>query len=170
MHARRTLVVLALVALALCTPGAAVAAQTYNDTISGYEYYATSTDGKFAGNASGALPGYWKTDVQHTALCVSCPSTATITGGSFSLATTLNGSSTLVTGKLTGGTVKVTDVGADCSNQTFDVEGVLGSVGPWYSGTGTGTFSAVLTHHRHWLFGSCITYSASVEGAISSTF
>jgi hypothetical protein len=64
----------------------AAAATTYTDTISGYEYYATSTDGKFAGTASGPLPGSWVADVQHTPLCLSCATTATITGGSFSLA------------------------------------------------------------------------------------
>jgi hypothetical protein len=96
--------------------------------------------------------------------------TATITGGSFSLATSLDGASTLVTGKFTGGTVQVKNVGTTCSDQTFAVDGVLGSVGPWYSGTGSGSFSVMLTHYRRLLFGSCITYSASVSGTISLTF
>ena len=62
---------------------AAFAAQSYTDTVSGHEYYATSTDGKFAGTATGSLPGTWNADVQHTTLCISCSTTATITGGSF---------------------------------------------------------------------------------------
>lgn len=156
--------------LAFAVATSAAGAQTYTSTISGYEYYATSTDGKFAGDASGLLAGYWNTDVQHTPLCISCMPTATITGGSFSLATTLDGASTLVTGKFTGGTVQVKNVGTNCSDQTFAVDGVLGSLGPWYSGTGSGSFSVMLTHYRRLLFGSCITYSASVSGTISLTF
>jgi hypothetical protein len=170
MRLRRTLLVFALALVALCTSATAAAAQTYNDTITGREYFATSTDGKFAGRASGSLPGYWNADVQHTALCLSCTPTATITGGSFVVATILDGSYALVTGDFTGGTVQATDVGAGCTNQTFDVNGVLGNVGPWYSGSGSGTFSATLTHYRRLVFGSCITYGASVAGTISLTF
>jgi hypothetical protein len=170
MQLRNTAIILALGALVLCVPASAVAAQTYNDTIGGYEYFATSTDGRFAGTASGALSGYWNTDVQHTTLCGTCTPTATISGGSFSLATTLDGSYTLITGKFTGGSVNVTNPGANCTKQTFAVDGVIGSVGTWYSGSGLGTFSATLTHYRHWLFGSCITYFASIDGSISLTF
>ena len=169
MHLYRTLLVLALAVLALSVPATAGAAQTYNDTISGHEYFATSTDGKFAGTASGALPGYWNTDVQHTPLCLSCTPTATITGGSVELATTLDGSLALVTGDFTGGAVQVTNVGADCTNQTFSVDGFLGSVGPWYRGNGSGSFSVTLTHYRRRIFGSCITYAASVAGTLSLT-
>ena len=170
MHLRRMLVGLALAAFALVAPTSAVATATYVDTISGHEYYATSTDGKFAGRASGALPGYWNAHVQHTALCLSCGTTASITGGSFSLATTLNSTYTLVTGTFTGGTVQVSDPGLGCKNQVFAVNGMLGSVGPWYSGSGSGSFSATLTHYRYSLFGSCVTYSASVAGTVSLTF
>ena len=169
MHLYRTLLVLALAVLALSLPATVGAAQTYNDTISGHEYFATSTDGKFAGTASGALPGYWNADVQHTPLCLSCTPTATITGGSVELATTLDGSLTLVTGDFTGGAVQVTNVGADCTNQTFSVDGFLGSVGPWYRGNGSGSFSVTLTHYRRRIFGSCITYAASVAGTLSLT-
>ena len=170
MHVRKTLLALALGVVALCASAPALAAHTYNDTISGYEYYFTSTDGRFAGTASGALPGSWNADVQHTPLCSSCTPTATITGGTFSLATVLQGSPALVTGKFTGGFVQVTNRGANCSNQTFDVEGILGHVGRWYRGSGTGTFSALLTHYRHRLFGVCSTYAASVTGRLSLTF
>jgi hypothetical protein len=170
MFPRKTLLALALAVVALCASASALAAHTYSDSISGYEYYFTSTEGRFAGTASGALPGSWNADVRHTPLCSSCTPTATITGGSFSLATTLNGSFALVTGRFTGGAVQVTNRGANCTNQTFDVEGILRNVGRWYSGTGTGTFSAILTHYRHRVFGICITYAASVRGAISLTF
>jgi hypothetical protein len=166
----RTITLIGASMLALATPVGALAAQTYNDTISGHEYYYTSTDGRFAGTASGALPGDWNADVQHTKLCLSCTPTATITGGSFSLATTLGGIPTLVTGKFTGGTVQVINKGANCTNQTFAVDGILGSVGPWYSGHGSGTFAATLTHYRTSILGSCVTYGASVRGTIDLTF
>lgn len=166
----RTITLIGIAALALAVPAGVLAAQIYSDTISGYEYYATSTDGKFAGAASGALPGDWNADVQHTKLCLSCTPTATITGGSVSLAATLGGVPTLVTGKFTGGTVEVVNRGANCTNQTFSVNGILGSVGPWYRGHGSGTFTVTLTHYRASIFGSCITYGASVTGTISLAF
>ena len=166
MNPRRLVVLLAALVL-LAAPATAAAAQTYSDTISGYEYAFTSTDGKFAGTASGALPGTWKTDVQHTPLCLSCTPTARITGGSFSLATVHNGLPALVSGAFVGGTVQVTNVGANCSNQTFAVNGILGHVGWWSSGSGSGVFRATLTHYRHSILGKCITYGASVRGTLS---
>jgi hypothetical protein len=102
----RTITLLGIAVLALAAPASALATQTYSDTISGYEYYATSTDGKFAGTASGALLGDWNADVQHRKLCLSCTPTARITGGSFALATTLSSISTLITGSFTGGTIR----------------------------------------------------------------
>jgi hypothetical protein len=169
MHLR-TVTLIAIAALALAAPAEAFAAQTYTDTISGHEYYFTSTDGKFAGSASGALPGDWNADVQHTKLCLSCTPTARITGGSFALATTLNRVPTLISGSFRGGTIQVTNRGAGCTNQTFAVNGILADVGPWYSGHGTGTFSATLTHYRTPILGSCVTYGASVTGTIILNF
>src|SRR5512133_3595548 len=166
----RTITLTGVAMLALAAPASALAAQTYSDTISGHEYYYTSTDGKFAGTASGALPGDWNANVQHTKLCLSCTPTATVTGGNFSVATTLGGIPTLVTGKFTGGTVQVINRGANCTNQTFAVNGILGNVGPWYSGHGSGTFTATLTHYRTSILGSCVTYGASAKGIISLTF
>jgi hypothetical protein len=166
----RAFLIAALAAVALCLPAAARAAQTSSDTISGYEYYATSTDGKFAGTAAGALPGAWNADVHHTALCLICTPTATITGGSFLLTTVLNRVPTLITGSFTGGTVQVINKGANCTNQTFAVDGILGDVGTWYSGDGTGSFDVTLTHYRRTIFGSCVTYGASVAGTLTLTF
>jgi hypothetical protein len=166
----RMLLVVALAALALCAPVGALAAQTYNDTISGIEYFATSTEGRFAGTAAGALPGNWNADVQHTPLCLSCTPTATITGGSVLLATVLGSSPTVITGTFTGGSVQVLNAGANCTNQTFAVNGALGSVGPWFGGSGSGTFTATLTHYRYSIFGRCITYSASVAGTLTLSF
>jgi hypothetical protein len=161
------IVTVTALAAAIIAPTAATAASSYTDTISGYEYYATSTDGKFAGNASGALPGSWNADVQHTALCISCTTTATITGGSVQLTTTLNSIPTLITGSFSDGTVQVINPGAGCTKQTFAVNGNLENVGPWSTGTGTGAFTAVLTHYRHSVFGYCVTYGASVTGTLT---
>lgn len=169
MSPRRSIILLAAALAFLVTPAAAAAAQTYGDTISGYEYAFTSTDGKFAGIASGALPGSWNADVRHTQLCLSCTPTATITGGSFSLATRHNGLPALASGAFVGGRVQVTNVGANCSNQTFAINGILGRVGWWSSGSGSGTFRATLTHYRHSVLGRCVTYGASVRGALSLT-
>ena len=169
MNPHRLIILLVAALALLVAPATAAAAQTYSDTISGYEYAFTSTDGKFAGTASGALPGSWNADVQHTPLCLSCTTTATITGGSFSLATTHNGFPALVSGAFVGGTVQVTNAGSKCSNQTFAINGMLGNVGWWSSGNGSGTFTATLTHYRHSVFGSCVTYGASVRGTLSLT-
>lgn len=169
MNPQRLIILLAAaLALLVATPSA-VAAQSYSDTISGYEYAFTSTDGKFAGNASGSLPGAWNADVQHTKLCLSCTPTATITGGSFSLATTHNGAPAVVSGAFVGGTVQVTNRGAGCTNQTFVVHGILGHVGWWTRGSGSGTFNVTLTHYRHSIFGRCVSYSASVRGTLALT-
>jgi hypothetical protein len=167
MNLRRLIILLAAALSLLAVPATAAAAQTYSDTISGYEYAFTSTDGKFAGTASGALPGTWNADVRHTALCLSCTPTAAITGGSFSLVTAHNGLPALVSGAFVGGTVQVTNAGAGCTDQTFAVNGLLGHVGWWSAGSGTGTFRVTLTHYRHSIFGSCVTYGASVRGTLS---
>jgi hypothetical protein len=166
MNVCRSLAFVFVIGISLWTAATATAAQTYNDRISGYEYAFTSTEGRFAGSASGALPGFWETDVRHTPLCLSCTPTATITGGSFSLAT----GSGVVSGTFTGGTVQVINPGANCTNQTFAVKGPLGAIGRGSAGSGTGLFSATLTHFRHRIFGSCVSYAASVNGTLSLTF
>jgi hypothetical protein len=148
-------------------PATAVPASSRSDAISGYEYWATSADGRFAGTASGALPGGWRVDVRHTALCLRCAPTATITGGRFSLLTVIHKIPRLVTGSFTGGAVQVVNRGARCTNQTFTINGILGKIASWSGGSGNGTFAVTLTHYRHSAFGSCITYGASVDGTLS---
>jgi len=169
MNLQRLIILLAAALGLLVAAPSAVAATTYTDTVSGYEYAFTSTDGKFAGNASGSLPGAWNADVQHTKLCLSCTPTATITGGSFSLATTHISVPAVVSGDFVGGTVQVTNRGAGCTNQTFRINGILGNVGWWAAGSGSGTFNVTLTHYRHSIFGRCVSYAASVRGTLSLT-
>ena len=153
--------VLAAAAL-LISPAAAIAA-TSSDSVSGFEYAATSTQGRFVGIASGALPGAWSVTVDHTPLGTS----ATITGGDFHLATQLDGTLTAVTGGFTGGTVTQLSGFTGCVNQRYTVKGVLRDVGFGSVRRGTGTFAATLTHHRTKMFGHCVTYAATVSGSLS---
>jgi hypothetical protein len=161
----------AVVALvALLGPAAGTVSAASSSTLSGYEYAFTSTDGKFAGTAGGALRGPWQAEVRHTALCLSCTPTAKIDGGAFKLASIHNGRPAVATGAFVGGTIRVTNPGANCSNQTFAVDGVLAGVGWGSGGKGSGTLAVTLTHYRHRLAGKCVTYGAAVRGALSLSF
>jgi hypothetical protein len=155
------------VAVALAAiPQVALAATTYNDTIVGREFFATTTVGGFAGTATGDLPGSWLAIVEHTPLST----TATITGGDFALATEFSGQPATIIGTFSGGTVTQTGGLTGCQNQTYAVHGTLENVGPNGDGTGTGTFDAVLTHLRTTFLGRCVTYGARVTGTVSLTF
>jgi hypothetical protein len=155
--------VLAAASVLFISPASAIAATTSSDSISGYEYAATSVQGRFVGIASGALPGAWSVTVDHTPLGTS----AAITGGDFHLATRLDGTLTAVTGDFTAGTVRQLSGFTGCVNQRYAVNGVLGDVGPGAARRGTGTLNATLTHYRTNIFGQCVTYSASVSGSLS---
>lgn len=155
--------VLAAAAALFISPASAIAATTSSDSISGYEYAATSTQGHFAGIASGALPGAWSVTVEHTPLGTS----ATITGGDFHLATHLAGTLTVVSGDFTAGTVTQLSGFTGCANERYAVNGVLADVGSGSAGSGSGTFAATLTHYRTNVLGYCVTYSASVSGSLS---
>jgi hypothetical protein len=134
------------------------ASTTYNDWIRGAEYSATSTEGKFAGYASGDLLGYWNAVVDHTPL----GSAATITGGSFSL-----DGLTDADGTFTGGSVTLNNPSSGCVNQSYAVQASLGSVSVGAATGGTGTFNGTLVHYRQWVFGRCVTYSATIRGSLS---
>ncbi len=161
------LVILTAAVLLVLSPAVASAAVTYSDSVSGYEVYATSTEGTFVGQATGALPGYWATTVVHTPLSPD----AVVTGGDFSVATTLNGTPTLVGGDVTGGSVIRQNPGdTGCVNQYYGVDLVLGGVGPGGSGSGSGTFGGTLVHRRTFVLGRCITYAATINGSLTVTF
>lgn len=152
------------------TPLTAMAATTYNDSATGLEVYATSTEGRFAGQAGGDLPGYWYADVVHTPLSGS-PATATIDGGVFDLDTNLHNQSILVSGQFTGGSVVQTGGISGCTNQTYAVNGTLSSVGVYgRPAHGTGTFAATLTHYRISIGGYCVIYAASIGGDVTLQF
>lgn len=143
------------------------AATTYTDTIYGAEYAATPTVGSFAGAASGDLPGTFDVQVVHTVLS----GTATITGGTFTLYTIIGGTYAVVGGSFTGGSVIQTDKKTHgCRDQHYAVNGTLANVGVGGTGTGTGLFAATLTHYRTRIAGDCVTYFATISGAVSLTF
>jgi len=156
---------LAALAAVIMGPGSVAAAATYPDSVSGYEYAATSTQGRFAGAAPGALPGVWSATVDHTPL----GTVATITGGDVYLATYRNGVPTVVTGHFTGGTVRQLSGFTGCADQRYAVNGKVGDVGVGSAGTGTGTFAGTLTHHRTKIFGYCVIYSATITGSLTLT-
>ena len=154
-------------AVALATPGVATAATTYTDSVYGFEYSATSTQGKFTGTAYGALPGAWAATVNHEVLN---PSGA-VTGGDMSLATALTGTPTLVDGDVTGGAVTRNNLGSTgCVNQYYGVYLTLGNVTANGAGNWWGSFGGTLTHHRRSVFGTCVTYSATINGTLTVSF
>jgi hypothetical protein len=143
---------------------AATISETY--AIRGFEYFATSTQGRFAGTASGSSgdSATWNAVVNHTPLTT----TATITGGYADVATS---NLVHVHGVFSGGSATQTSGFEGCTNQTYDVVGTLKKVTRSDSHRkGTGSFSATLTHYRASVFGTCIVYSAGVEGAITLSF
>jgi hypothetical protein len=68
--------IVAAAAALFISPAVAMAAATSADSISGFEYAATSAQGRFVGIASGALPGAWSVTVDHTPLRTMPPSLA----------------------------------------------------------------------------------------------
>lgn len=141
----------------------AAAPPTYQDTVSGVEYSATPTEGKFAGYAAGMLPGLWNADVVHDQLTNS--QVAISRGGSFTVASTQT-----VRGTFTGGTITPTPGQTGCT-QTFQVVGYLGDVGPVGGRQhGTGTFTATLTHYGFPTGSGCFTYAATVSGTVDLRF
>jgi hypothetical protein len=151
----------------LALPSTAAAA-TVSDSyaISGYEYYATSAQGRFAGTATGSSGDLatWRAIVDHTPLTT----TASITGGSATLATS---NLVVIDGTFTGGSVTLSYQAHGCGIQRYAVVGSLGDVTRSdASTTGSGTFTATLTHYRTRVLGRCIVYSASVAGTIGLDF
>ena len=148
----------------------AAASSTYTEWINGSELpNATSTEGQFVGEATGSFAGAWYIDVKHQPLWYS---TVYITGGSFRLNTVINNWPAAITGSFVpySGTVKQISGFTGCTNQRYTVNGRMTNVGNG-GGSGTGSFSATLTHYRTnvWFVG-CVVYAASVSGTVSLTF
>jgi hypothetical protein len=154
-------------AVALSAPGVAAAATTYNDSVYGFEYSATSTEGKFSGTAYGALPGAWAATVDHTPLSPG----GDVTGGYMDLQTVLNATATLVKADVTGGQVIRQNPGSTgCVNQYYGVTLTLNHVRANGKGSGKGSFAGTLTHYRQSVFGTCVSYSATINGSMTLTF
>jgi hypothetical protein len=167
MSARIRAVLPLTLALVLTTASVANAATTYNDTIVGIEYAATPTVGSFVGLADGDLPGVFNVQVVHTVL----DQTATITGGTFVLYTSLANAPATITGTFGGGSVTQLDKNPHpCRDQHYAVSGTLTKVGVAGTGIGTGTFSATLTHYRTRIDSECVTFFATITGSVSLTF
>ncbi|HEY3522645.1 MAG TPA: hypothetical protein VGK63_02985 [Candidatus Limnocylindrales bacterium] len=153
-------------AAALLVPSVALAAKVSSTyTIHGYEYYATTTEGRFTGTASGSAGdrATWNAVVDHTPLST----TATVTGGYADL---LTSRLVHIRGTFSDGSVALVDQQSGCGTQTYSVRGTLSNVSRSDSRrTGTGTFVATLTHYRVWI-GWCQVYSASVSGTIGLSF
>jgi hypothetical protein len=149
--------------------------------VSGVEFYATSTEGRFSGTATGTDPnglwGAWAIVVDHTPID-SCwkqswtDPCAQVTGGTFSLQAT---TPALITGnfnyqpKGVDGIV-LGNAGANCTTQLFRITDGLNSVGTGSQHSGWGSFVGYLWHYRHWVFGRCVTYSATVRGTVVLNF
>jgi hypothetical protein len=158
------LVALAATVVVVSPASAATVSDQYS--ITGAEYYATSTQGRFAGTATGSSndTATWNAIVNHTPLTI----TATITGGSADLYTS---NLVHVHGSFRSGTVTLASEEAGCGTQTYEVVGALTKVTRSDSHRkGTGTFTATLTHYRTSILGSCVVYSAGVSGTISLSF
>jgi hypothetical protein len=164
----RSTVAAALIAGLLAIPGGAAAAPATTTTFGlvGFEYGFTSTVGHFAGGASGegVDAGGWNARVVHDRLG---SSPTYVNGGSFELAIHRSGWSVdTITGTFVrhGGTIRTLDSGRNCTNQRYVVTGRLRDVS---TGSGSGTFSVVLTHYRRSLLGHCIAYRARVAGNVA---
>jgi hypothetical protein len=163
-HTRIAAAVL-VASLVVLVPARAVAeTKTYRFNISGTEVSATSTTGRFVGTASGSALGTWYAEVNHAPLGGPANTSVDIrSGGSFGMALHQAEPAYVVSGQFSGGTIKVLDSGARCTNQVYEVKGVLRNV----TGTGTGHFDAKLTHHRKSVLGRCWLYAATVGGTVT---
>jgi hypothetical protein len=160
-------------------------ASTHQSGVSGFEFSATSTEGRFAGTAAGDLSGAWDIWVKHTDLgsCFNHPSDpCTIDAGTFRLAVT--NTPEVVTGRFDNPQEAYDAVpraqnriqrqsGGNCRNEVFFITDGLKGVGTIGSQhTGTGTFTAWLTHH--WkedpFFHRCFIVGATVQGSVTLIF
>jgi hypothetical protein len=170
MYKRRLLSVALAVAGALFIGITAAASGASYESIHGSELpNATTTEGHFIGEATGAYDGAWSIDVKHQPLNYSPDY---ITGGSFRLHTVINNWPSTIQGSFVpySGTVKQLSGFSGCSNQRYSVSGRIGGVGI-NGGSGSGSFAATLTHYRSnllWL--GCVIYGASVSGTVSLSF
>jgi hypothetical protein len=156
--------VCALIATAVAAPaGATTSGVSSAYTVAGIETsIPTNNTSTFAGSALGSSldTALWRASVVHDPLS-GCPfgsgTSCTITGGSFSLTSS---SGAQISGAFVGGTITPVAQQAPCGKQVFAVTGTLDTT------SGLAAFAATLTHYRALLFGTCITYFATITGAV----
>lgn len=129
--------------------------------VHGIELIAHHTQGTFSGYSTGTYDGGWVAVVDHTPLSPN----ARVVGGTLTLFTKTTGPAHPITGRFTGGTITMTNPGANCTDQTFKVVGSLAHLG----GNRTGVFSVTLKHWRHSILGTCVSYFATTNGTLSVT-
>ena len=168
MRSFKIFVAAVLATLATALPASGQAPASYEDAISGIEIAATSTVGTFVGTASGDLPGFWRAVVEHEPLRPE--EEAEITGGTFILATHLNGRPASVTGTFAGGAVTPQASIQPCGNEYYAVSATLADVTDGGTRGGSGVFAGTLVHYRAFLFRSCRTYGASISGWLRLSF
>jgi hypothetical protein len=158
---------MALLLAALIAPSAARGAEQETYSLTGYEVWFTPTVGTFvgAGHGTGGELAAWHAAIEHSV--VVSPS-GTITGG---WATLYRVDGVRLGGYFDGGWLELTNEGAGCTNEEHAVSGTLSDVWRSDSGArGTGQLDATLVHYRAWIFGRCISYSASVTATITLQF
>jgi hypothetical protein len=164
LHRRIAVAVLAASLVVLVPATAGAATKTYSFSISGTEVSATSTTGRFVGTASGSALGTWYAEVVHAPLSGGVGTSVAIqSGGSFGMALAQAEPAYVVSGQFSGGTITTINSSTTCTNQVYAVDGDLKNV----SVTGTGHFSAKLTHHRRSVLGRCWLYAATVSGTVT---
>lgn len=163
---QRRWIAVPLAAALIAVPGIASGHVSLSYEIAGIELPSTATTAYFVGSAVGenAEDAAWSATIQHTALSPN----ATITGGTFSL-TILHVPETL-TGEVAGGSITLASAEPRCGSQTYDVVGTLKNItsdteDPTLT-TSNGAFQAVLTHYRTRIGRSCVTYFATIVGAL----
>src|SRR2546422_6398974 len=130
----------------------ASASSTYTEWINGSELpNATTTEGRFVGEATGSYNGGSYIDVKHQDLS---HHPAYITAGSFRLNTVINNWPSAIKGSFVpyGGTVSQVSGFSGCTNQRYIVQGALNGVGIG-GGSGSGSVNAALTHYPGKLWG-----------------
>jgi hypothetical protein len=159
-----------------------VAATEHTTLVSGFEMYATSSQGRFSGTARGQganrVSGGWSIVVDHSSLdpCfrmrLAC---ATVYDGSFSLAET-SPTLELITGQFAGGSpptnqIQLLNRGDNCTDQLFKLTDALVNVGTGSQRSSSGSsFVGYLWHQQRSFWGRCITYAATVQGTVVLNF
>lgn len=144
-------------------PSAAFASTTYHESVLGVETGppqitagCSGSVSSFAGIARGTLNGVFQIAVCHKPLDPSTNPSATILGGTFTLANR----TTKVTGFLgSGGTVSLVSTSL-INSLCIETYAVLG---------GPENFAGKLVHYGHWTGTSCSVFFATISGSASLT-